>query len=179
MKPIDKDNTQLKDSAYIQGSSQLWPSRNYSQQVEQLKNVIGKTIYIVELCVTEINVGVHHTGHGYELLDVLDYPQPDPKTNLYPHYILLNDGRGINLGRIEQISTEQAFNPPQSKIIYHDQQLLNKLLPHQERFSNESVILTSRFALEELLGKQHAQRLVNDQQANEKTNDFISKTTGE
>jgi len=175
-----KDRTYpLENATDINDSGQLWPSENYLQQIEQLKKIIGQTIYFVELSVTDINVGVHHTDRGYELLDVVEYPRPDPKTNLYPHYILLDDGRGINLGRIEQISTERAFNPPPQNIVYHDQLLLKRLLPHQTRFSHESVKLTSKLALGSILGKPPVQPLENDQAQEDKKTDSISITTGE
>lgn len=162
MKSKDQNNSPAGNVTYTNDSGQLWPSEDYSQQVEQLKKVIGQTIYLIELSVTDINVGVHHTDRGYELLDILEYPRPDPKTNLYPHYILLCDGRGINLGRIEQISTERAFNPPPQNIVYHDRELFHRLLPHQTRFSHDSVRLTSKLALAEILGKQTTRALKND-----------------
>ena len=30
----------------------------------------------------------------------MDFPRPDPVRGLAPHLILLDDGRGVNLGRI-------------------------------------------------------------------------------
>ena len=139
---------------------ELWPGENYLRQVEILKQHIGKRIYLCELMVTEINAAVQHTDREYLLLDIIDFPLADPKTNLYPHNILLDDGRGINLGRIASISTQQAFNPAPHNILYEDKTLINKLLPGKQRVTPESIRHTSRHVLAGILGQDSPARLV-------------------
>jgi len=129
----------------------LWPGEHYHRQVDKLKRHIGETIYLCELKVTDINAAVHHTDRAYRLLAVIDFPQPDPNTSLYPHNILLDDGRGINLGRIVSVSMHQAFNPAADNILYQDRTLINNLLPGKQRLSVKSIQQTSRRLLANIL----------------------------
>jgi len=71
----------------------IWPSDEYDNQITQLRRNIGKPIYIVELKVTDINLAVVMQGRAVILLDVIAFPAPDPERRLYPHMLLLSDGR--------------------------------------------------------------------------------------
>ena len=134
-------------------SDTLWPDKKYYQKLEIIRSLIGQKIYLIEAVVTEINAGIHHTGKGFTLLSVVDYPQPDHKTGLLPHNIIIDDGRGINLGRIIQISTESAFNPSEKNIFYKNDRLLNDLSPHWQHLDKKSLAHTSKSMLANILGK--------------------------
>lgn len=132
----------------------LWPSDEYDEQITQLRCNIGKPIYIVEIKITDINLAVTMQGRAMILLDVITFPAPDPERRLYPHMLLLNDGRGLNLGRVARITTGRAFDPEPEDIIFQEQQLLKNLLFHERRLSDESVSQVSKFNLTRLLGRQ-------------------------
>jgi hypothetical protein len=132
----------------------LWPSAEYDEQIVQLRRNIGKPIYLVELKVTDINLAVIMLGRAVILLDVITFPAPDPERRLYPHMLLLNDGRGLNLGRVARITTGRAFDPDPEDILFQEQQLLKNLLFHERRLSDESVSQVSKRQLAHILGSQ-------------------------
>ena len=132
----------------------LWPSDKYDNQITRLRRNIGKPIYIVELKVTDINLAVVMQGRAVILLDVIAFPAPDPERRLYPHMLLLSDGRGLNLGRVARITTGCAFDPEPENILFQEQQLLKNLLFHERRLSNKTVSQVSNFNLARLLGRQ-------------------------
>lgn len=131
----------------------IWPDENYYAKLEKLRHLLGNKIFLIEAVVTEINAGIHHTGQAYTLLSIVDYPQPDPKTGLLPHVIILDDGRGINLGRIIQISIESAFTTADKNIIFKNENLLNKLLSHGNSLDKKSLMNLSKALLADILGK--------------------------
>lgn len=135
-----------------QGS--LWPSDEYDEQVLQLRENIGKPIYLVEIKVTDINIAVTMQGKSVLLLDLIAFPAPDPAKRLYPHMLMLNDGRGLNLGRVARITTGHAFDPSPKDILFQEHQLLKSLLFHERRLSDESVTQVSKNNLARLLGRQ-------------------------
>jgi hypothetical protein len=137
-------------------SNTLWPDESYYTKLETLQRLIGRKIFLIEAVVTEINAGIHHTGHAYTLLAIVDFPQPDPKTGLLPHNIILDDGRGINLGRIIQISIESAFTVAEKNIIYKNDNLLNNLLPHYNSLDKKTLTQISKAMLANILGKTEA-----------------------
>jgi hypothetical protein len=147
--------TESKQTLSEPGTSgdDLWPPRSYYPGVEKLKSLIGEQIYIVEVTVGDINAGIRHTGKAYRLLAVIDYPQADHKTGLLPHNIIIDDGRGINLGRIVQISTGTAFNPDEQNIAFDNRGLLDDIFPHWIRLSRTTLAQTSKCLLASLLGK--------------------------
>lgn len=147
--------TDLKHSVITtpRGNTVLWPDSQYYAKLEKLKLLIGRKIYLIEAVVTEINAGIHHTGQAYTLLAIVDYPQPDPKTGLLPHNIILDDGRGINLGRIIQISIESAFTSVEKNIIYRNDILLDNLLPHYNPMDKKSLTQISKTLLANILGE--------------------------
>jgi hypothetical protein len=59
----DEITQALNEKEDAQG--RLWPSPAYTQQIEGLKNAIGKKVYFVELKPSDINMGIRlsDTGH--------------------------------------------------------------------------------------------------------------------
>jgi hypothetical protein len=106
----------------------LWPSPEYTRQVERLRAAVGETIYLVEIAATEVQLGIRLTGKPYVLLGLVDFPRPDPLKGLAPHLILLDDGRGVNLGRIARITREHPFNPAPADLLFQDREASQALL---------------------------------------------------
>ncbi|UJS24722.1 hypothetical protein [Thiothrix winogradskyi] len=131
----------------------LWPSTAYHQQVEQLRGLIGQPLYVVEIHSTEINAGVHFPGKPLVLLAIVDFPRPDPYRQLCPHLLILDDGRGVNLGRVARISRGSAYAPTADDIVFSNQEFVENVLFAPRKFSRALVAATSRLALGEMLGK--------------------------
>jgi hypothetical protein len=140
----------------------LWPSANYTRQVERLKQAIGEQIYLVELKPEAINMGIRFSDTAYELIDVVDFPRPDPAQGIAPHLILLDDGRGINLGRIARITIDTPYSPPEENILYQESFLMDNLLLRERRLSPVSIANRSKILLGRLLGKPLNKRLSQD-----------------
>lgn len=113
----------------------LWPSPDYQHQVERLRAAIGRLVFIAELSQGTVQLGTRLTNAPHELLAVLDFPRPDPARGLAPHFVLLDDGRGINLGRIARISIETAFAPRPDQLVYQDAALHQGLLFRDRQLS--------------------------------------------
>lgn len=47
--------------------ARLWTSLDYTQQVERLQAAVGETIYLAELCGTDVQLGVRLTDRPYTL----------------------------------------------------------------------------------------------------------------
>jgi hypothetical protein len=133
--------------------SSLWPSASYSSQIEALREAVGKKIYIVELKPEAVNMGIRLSDTAYELVDVISFPRPDPTKGIAPHLILLDDGRGINLGKIARITQNTPFNPPACDILYQDRHLMQNLLFRECRLSKASIAAKSKMLLGKILGK--------------------------
>ncbi|WP_456405045.1 hypothetical protein [Thiolapillus sp.] len=131
----------------------LWPSKAYSRQLETLKKAIGQKVYLVELKPDDINLGIHLSDTPFELLAVLDFPRPDPAQGLAPHFVLLDDGRGINLGRIARITVDTPFDPPKAQVLYEDRFLMGHLLQREQQLSHKFTEERSKLLLGRLLGK--------------------------
>lgn len=131
----------------------LWPAPEYTRQVDQLRAAVGRTIYLAELDGTAVQPGVRITDRPYTLLGLVDFPRPDPVQGLAPHLILLDDGRGVNLGRIARISTDRAFAPAPSEILFQDRAMLQALLFQERRLSHALIADRSRQLLGEVLGE--------------------------
>lgn len=131
----------------------LWPSPAYTRHVKRLRAAIGRNVYLVELLASDTHLAVRHTGTPHVLLDVLDFPRPDPARGLAPHLVLLDDGRGINLGRLIRVSQNRAFGPSHEEILYHDRALQMRLLSGRRRLSRQFIRHSSRLALGQLLGR--------------------------
>ncbi|TVO76917.1 hypothetical protein [Sedimenticola selenatireducens] len=140
----------------------IWPSAGYSRQIERLKQSIGKQIYLVELKPEAINMGIRFSDTAYELVDVIDFPRPDPAQGIAPHLILLDDGRGINLGRIARITIDTPYSPPEENILYQESFLMESLLLRERRLSHTSIAERSKILLGRLLGKPIDKRLTRD-----------------
>jgi hypothetical protein len=113
--PLDRQGAD--DEAGPEG---LWPSPAYSRQIERLRAAIGETIFLAELNDSAVQLGVRLTDTPFVLLALIDFPRPDPSRGLAPHLVLLDDGRGVNLGRIARISRHRAFSPQPADILYQD-----------------------------------------------------------
>jgi hypothetical protein len=129
----------------------LWPSADYHRQVETLRAAIGETIYLVEVVESPMHLSVHLGGTPYVLLGLIDFPRPDPARGLTPHLILLDDGRGLNLGRIARIS-RRPFDPAPDDLLYLDQATSRHLLFSERRLSREFLARHTRLALGHCLG---------------------------
>lgn len=129
----------------------LWPSADYQAQVAQLAAAIGETLYIAELRDTDVQLGAQLSDRPYQLLALVDFPRPDPTRGLAPHLIVLDDGRGINLGRIARIS-RRPFDPGPQDLLYLDQRSTDRLLFAERRLSAEHIAKRSRETLGRALG---------------------------
>ncbi|AGA31913.1 hypothetical protein TVNIR_0201 [Thioalkalivibrio nitratireducens DSM 14787] len=137
----------------IHRPGELWPSTAYARQVERLRAAVGQTVYLVELEASDTHMAVRQTGRGHILLDVLDFPRPDPARGLAPHLVLLDDGRGINLGRILRISLGRAFDPSPAQLVYQDEPLRHRLLLGERTLSKGFIADRSRRLLGQILGR--------------------------
>jgi hypothetical protein len=131
----------------------LWPSPEYNRQIERLRAAVGETVYLAEIEATQVQVGVRLTDRPYILLGLIDFPRPDPVKGLAPHLVLLDDGRGVNLGRIARISTGRAFGPAPADILFQDRATLQALLFHERQLSKALIARRSKQLLGEILGK--------------------------
>lgn len=154
------DNKHLKPQATTQNNEprknadgNIWPSADYDQQIERLRAAIGQQVFLIELKQTDINIAIHHTDKAYELLAVIDYPRPDPEKGLFPHNILLDDGRGVNLGRIARITIDSAFSPNESSILFEEKTRFNQLTSSQHRATPASIAATSKELLGAIVGE--------------------------
>ena len=134
-------------------SDQLWPTAGYLRQVESLRAAVGNTIYLVELAASPVSLGIRQTGQAHVLLDVITFPRPDPANGLAPHMIILDDGRGINLGRIIRVSLDQPFDPAAAQILYQDEALRQQLLLRERRLSRKFIAERARLLLGQTLGR--------------------------
>lgn len=130
----------------------LWPNREYHQQVEKLRAMIGQPLYIVEINSTEINAGVHFPSHPLRLLAVIDFPEPDPYKQLCPHLLVLEDGRGLNLGRIARISSDRAYTPEPEKVLFTNREFVQNVLFAPRTLSRESAAAATRAVLSRMFG---------------------------
>ncbi|MEY6431848.1 aminotransferase class V-fold PLP-dependent enzyme [Thioalkalicoccus limnaeus] len=133
--------------------SRLWPSPDYSRQVKRLRAAVGETVYIAELDASDMQLGVRISDRPYVLLGVVDFPRPDPVRGLAPHCILLDDGRGVNLGRIARVSVGHAFGPTPAEILFQDRDTLQAVLFRERRLSPELIAQRSKALLGRVLGQ--------------------------
>ncbi|MCF7985200.1 MAG: hypothetical protein K9L70_12415, partial [Thiohalocapsa sp.] len=120
------------------GHDGLWPGPDYERYISQLRAALGETVYITELCLTETVLAAQVTDHPYLLLGVVDFPRPDPARGLAPHLVLLDDGRGVNLGRIVRVS-RRPFRPAPDDILYLDREADQTLLFAERRLSPDFI----------------------------------------
>ena len=143
------------------GDASLWPSAEYDRQLDRLRDAVGQPVYSVEVTGSEIQMTVPLGNWPAVLLSVIDLLAADPVKRLYPHMVVLDDGRGLNLGWIARISRQQPFDPAPAQILYQERRLLQQLLYHARQLSDETVALTSRRNLAAMLGRS-SQRLVDE-----------------
>ncbi|WP_200386806.1 hypothetical protein [Thiocapsa imhoffii] len=131
----------------------VWPSADYAHQVARLRGAIGADVYLVELEPTAVQLGIRHTSQPFVLLDVIAFPRPDPARGIAPHLILLDDGRGVNLGRVARISLERPFAPTPELVLYQDQRALRTLLFAPRRLDSRLIAERSQQLLGQVLGQ--------------------------
>lgn len=130
----------------------IWPSQGYARQVERLRRMIGHPVYIVELTFNGLAVGAVFSGEPHMLLDIVDSPRPTPSNGLYPHMLVIDDGRGINLGRIARVTVNRPFDPRRSDVLYEDRALARGFLYRKSRFTHQRIAFIARRQLRALLG---------------------------
>lgn len=135
-------------------TDKLWPSPDYFRQLERVYSAVGKAVYLAELCDTTVNTGVKISDEALKLLAVVDYPEPDPYRQLFPHILVFNDGRGVNLGRIARISVNTAFGPSAEDVLYQNQEFLQEVLFAPRVLSQQSIADTSASLLAQMFGGQ-------------------------
>jgi hypothetical protein len=135
----------------------IWPSAEYAEYVERLRRAVGQRIFLVEMEIGAIQLSAHLSDRAYELLGVVDFPRPDPVKRAYPHIILLDDGRGVNLGRVARISLNTPFAPPAEDVLFAERLFLERMLFAPQRFSQARIAAQSRRLLGEFLGKTEEQ----------------------
>lgn len=140
-------------------TDKLWPSPDYFRQLERVRAAVGKAVYLAELRDTAINTGVKISDEALKLLAVVDYPEPDPYRQLFPHILVFNDGRGVNLGRIARISVNTAFGPSAEDVLYQNQEFLQEVLFAPRVLSQQSIANTSKSILALMFGDQPGQLL--------------------
>jgi len=134
----------------------LWPSPDYNRQVERLRAAVGETIYLAELVESEVQLAVRLTDHPFVLLGIIEFPRPDPERGLAPHLVLLDDGRGVNLGRIARITRGRPFSPAPADLLFLDIEAHQHLLRGERRLSADFIAQRSRAVLGQVLGRRAA-----------------------
>ncbi len=132
--------------------STVWPSRSYARQVDNLRRRVGQPVYIVELTFNGLAIGAVFNGEPRVLLDIVDFPRPAPSNGLYPHLLVFDDGRGINLGRIARVTVNRPFDPRKPDILYENRALTRRLLYAKSRLSHRRIAFIARRQLRALLG---------------------------
>ncbi|MBJ6611753.1 MAG: hypothetical protein JG718_15445 [Candidatus Thiothrix moscowensis] len=136
----------------MEQTEHLWPDHDYYRQVEKLRTMLGQPLYIVEINSTDINAGVHFPHAPLRLLAVVDFPEPDPYRQLCPHLLVLDDGRGLNLGRIARISCNSAYAPSSDDLLFINREFVQNVLFAPRSLSRESVAATTRAVLARMFG---------------------------
>ena len=145
-------NNLNKSQQKIKFVGQLWPTEEYYQQLEQLHKIVNQAVYIVPLHQSQTSLTFSMSSKPLTLLAIVDYPLTDPENHIYPHMLIFDDGTGLNLGRILQVSINRAFNPDKEDIIYSDNKMQQTLMFGERQLNEESIRLASRYALGEVLG---------------------------
>jgi hypothetical protein len=140
-------------SECAEDTDDLWPSADYARAVARLRQAVGQPVYLVEVRINEIQAAATLSDKAYELLAVVEFPRPDPKRRLFPHLIVLDDGRGINLGHLARISLNTPFAPTEPDILFQERTLLEEYLFAPSRFDKAWIAAASKRMLGEVLGK--------------------------
>ena len=145
----------------MHNTTELWPHADYYQQVEHLRQLIGQPLYIVEINSMEINAGVRFSDKALTLLAIVDFPRPDPYRQLCPHILILDDGRGINLGRIARITINTAFVAKADDLVFINQDFVDNVQFAPRTLSKAFIHQTSQLLLAQLFGKMPDKLLAN------------------
>ena len=145
-------NNLNKSKQKINSNGQLWPTEKYYQQLEQLHKIVNQAVYIIPLHQSQTSLTFSISSKPVNLIAIVDYPLPDPENHIYPHMLIFDDGTGLNLGRILQVSINTAFNPDKEDIIYCDNKMQQTLMFSERRLNKESIRLASQYGLAEVLG---------------------------
>lgn len=136
--------------------SALWPSAEYDEQLARLRSAVGETVYLVEARIGVQHVSARMSGSPHVLLAIVDFPCPDPARHLYPHVLLLDDGRGVNLGRILRISRDRPYDPPPDACLFENRTLALRILPHRRTLSGTLIRSVARRQLGEFAATRDA-----------------------
>lgn len=131
---------------------EIWPQANYSEQIKQLKKNIGRKIFIMEAKFSGMHITPIQDAQPYELLAIVPFPKADPTQHLLPHLLVLDDGRGINLGRIIRITIESAYTMASEQTLFNNLSLKKMLIHEKRSLSKYSIHNTSKKELANLLG---------------------------
>ncbi len=153
------DNSVVLAAHSLPAEGSLWPSAEYQQQLAVLRNSLGETVYLVVLNRSDIHLSVTLENRPVRLLDIIDFPAPDPALQRYPHMLILDDGRGVNLGQVLRVAKGQAFAPDETQILFQQHTLIRQLLYQERRLSEKTIAETSRHLLAALLGAKQAPSL--------------------
>jgi hypothetical protein len=137
-------------------ASALWPSAEYDEQLARLRNAVGETVYLVEARIGAQHVSAQMSGSPHELLAIVDFPRADPARHLYPHVLLLDDGRGVNLGHILRVSRGQPYAPPPEACLFENRALAMQILPQRRTLSAALIRSVARRQLGEFVATRDA-----------------------
>jgi len=73
--------------------------------------------------------------------------------------LVLDDGRGINLGRIARVTANRAFAPDKTDVLYGNRALQHQFLYRAQRLTPRHIARIARQQLRVLLGKPMDKRL--------------------
>ncbi len=145
-------NTKTRYEPEKKIKGRLWPSEAYYRQLKNLYNVINQPVYIIPIHQNQKNLTFSMTSKALTLNAVIDYPEPDPENHLFPHMLVFDNGMGLNLGRILQLSINRPFNPEQKDIIYKDSNMQKSIMFKERQLNKDFIRLRSRIGLAEILG---------------------------
>lgn len=140
------------ENGHHEGVPALWPSPEYDRQVSLLTRAIGERVYIVEAHIDTLHITARFSSTVHELLALVDFPRPDPARRLYPHLLLLDDGRGINLGRILRVSRTSAYATAARDCLFEDRTLYPRVLPKERHLSKQRIRAIARRQIGEFTG---------------------------
>ncbi len=124
-----------------------------------LRAAIGEQIFLVEIGLSATQISANLSDRGHQLLGVIDFPRPDPARRIFPHLLLLDDGRGLNLGRVARVSRNRPFAPEEGDLLFQERFLLDHMLFRESCFTHERIAANSKRLLAELLGREESPRL--------------------
>ncbi len=140
----------------------VWPGEAYQRQLAALRRHVGREVYLAEVAEGDLHLSVTFPHRPCRLLAVIDYPAPDPAAQLYPHMLVLDDGRGVNLGRVARVSLGRAYQPEPEQVLFENRPLLRALLFAERRLDRAQIQRLSRAQLGALLGRPPRRRLAGE-----------------